>query len=219
MKKLILPLLLLVAIGMLAAVESDPSNIVGYFKKTINTNSWQAVALPFAYPDLGIIPVMGQQFDGGDIMIDLNSGSSADYFDDYGFYGGLENLEYGVGYRIFRDSANPQTDYYFLGEVDPQDHSLVIQGNGAWTAFGLNEATNINFDGADDLFGTNETDESLVIELDTGYASDYFTGYGWYGGIANIQPTFGYRYKSVAGDANFTWNYSSPNGSAKKNVT
>lgn len=32
MKKLILPLLLLVAFGMLAAVESDPSNVVGYVK-------------------------------------------------------------------------------------------------------------------------------------------------------------------------------------------
>jgi hypothetical protein len=32
MKKLILPLLLLVAFGMLAAVESDPSAIVGYVK-------------------------------------------------------------------------------------------------------------------------------------------------------------------------------------------
>ena len=32
MKKLILPLLLLVAIGMLAAVESDPSAVVGYIK-------------------------------------------------------------------------------------------------------------------------------------------------------------------------------------------
>ncbi len=32
MKKLILPLLLLVAFGMLAAVESDPSEVVGYVK-------------------------------------------------------------------------------------------------------------------------------------------------------------------------------------------
>lgn len=32
MKKLVLPLLLLVAFGMLAAVESDPSNVVGYVK-------------------------------------------------------------------------------------------------------------------------------------------------------------------------------------------
>ncbi|MDD4223126.1 MAG: hypothetical protein PHD87_00870 [Candidatus Cloacimonetes bacterium] len=32
MKKLILPLLLLVAFGMLAAVESDPSDVVGYVK-------------------------------------------------------------------------------------------------------------------------------------------------------------------------------------------
>ena len=45
MKKLILPLLLLVAIGMLAAVESDPSNIVGYVKYPLVVGQ-NAIALP-----------------------------------------------------------------------------------------------------------------------------------------------------------------------------
>jgi len=45
MKKLILPLLLLVAIGMLAAVESDPSNIVGYVKYPLVVGK-NAIALP-----------------------------------------------------------------------------------------------------------------------------------------------------------------------------
>ncbi len=45
MKKLILPLLLLVAFGMLAAVESDPSNVVGYVKYPC-VSGYTAVALP-----------------------------------------------------------------------------------------------------------------------------------------------------------------------------
>ena len=45
MKKLILPLLLLVAFGMLAAVESDPSNIVGYVKYTLYAGN-NGIALP-----------------------------------------------------------------------------------------------------------------------------------------------------------------------------
>lgn len=45
MKKLILPLLLLVAFGMLAAVESDPSAVVGYVKYNTTTGS-NVIALP-----------------------------------------------------------------------------------------------------------------------------------------------------------------------------
>jgi len=45
MKKLILPLLLLVAFGMLAAVESDPSNIVGYVKYPLVVGK-NTIALP-----------------------------------------------------------------------------------------------------------------------------------------------------------------------------
>lgn len=46
MKKLILPLLLLVAFGMLAAVESDPSDIVGYVKYDLTAARNNMIALP-----------------------------------------------------------------------------------------------------------------------------------------------------------------------------
>ncbi len=46
MKKLILPLLLLVAFGMLAAVESDPSDIVGYVKYDLIAARNNTIALP-----------------------------------------------------------------------------------------------------------------------------------------------------------------------------
>jgi len=46
MKKLILPLLLLVAFGMLAAVESDPSEVVGYVKYDLYAAKNNNIALP-----------------------------------------------------------------------------------------------------------------------------------------------------------------------------
>ncbi|MBW6514696.1 MAG: hypothetical protein K0B87_08075 [Candidatus Syntrophosphaera sp.] len=48
MKKLILPLLLLVAFGMLAAVESDPSEVVGYVKYNTSTGI-NYLALPMSF--------------------------------------------------------------------------------------------------------------------------------------------------------------------------
>lgn len=47
MKKLILPLLLLVAFGMLTAVESDPSAVVGYVKY-VTTPGSDYIALPMS---------------------------------------------------------------------------------------------------------------------------------------------------------------------------
>jgi len=46
MKKLILPLLLLVAFGMLAAVESAPSEVVGYVKYDLVASRNNMIALP-----------------------------------------------------------------------------------------------------------------------------------------------------------------------------
>ncbi len=64
MKKLILPLLLLVAFGMLAAVESDPSNIVGYVKYTTSTGK-NAVALPMSASYIGSgAKAFGMSFSG-----------------------------------------------------------------------------------------------------------------------------------------------------------
>lgn len=45
MKKLIFPLLLMLAIGMLAAVESDPSNVVGYVKYPLHVGD-NSIAVP-----------------------------------------------------------------------------------------------------------------------------------------------------------------------------
>ncbi len=206
MKKLILPLLLLVAFGMLAAVESDPSDVVGYFKKTIAPNSWQAIALPFAYSDLGVQMVMGDQsFNDGDLMLNLNTGLSTDYYSGFGWFGDLETLAYGGGYRLFRASANPLTDYYFLGKVDPQAFTVTIAGNGMWTAFGLNEARQILLDDA--LFGANETEGSIIIELDSGLSTDYYEGFGWFGDLENVSPTFAYNYKTTVGAPSFDWTY------------
>ncbi len=51
MKKILLPLLLILAVGMLAAVESEPSEIVGYFKINIPVGVWTPVSIPFQIID------------------------------------------------------------------------------------------------------------------------------------------------------------------------
>jgi hypothetical protein len=59
MKKILLPLLLILAVGMLAAVESEPSEVVGYVKYNCY-NGFNYVALPMG--DLTTAEVIGNQY-------------------------------------------------------------------------------------------------------------------------------------------------------------
>jgi len=85
MKKLILPLLLLVAFGMLAAVESDPSEIVGYVKYPCVTG-WNFNALPMDQGYTVISEVAGDYPAGNFTAVNyfdsaLQSWAQSDFYD------------------------------------------------------------------------------------------------------------------------------------------
>jgi len=207
MKKILLPLLLILAVGMLAAVESEPSEVVGYFKKTINEGSYQSLCLPFAYPSLSVNDVFGEQFNEGDRFLDINSAMSTTFYEGYGWDGDLTDFAYGSAYYVNRVTPNGQKIYYILGKVDPQSFTKTIYGNGSFTAFGLNEATPITIIAEISPFGTLPSDGDRIIEIDTAISTTYYDGYGWDGDLQNILPTSGYYYNSVVGSSSFIWNY------------
>ncbi len=224
MKKLILPLLLLVAFGMLAAVESDPSDVVGYFKKVVADGGVQGIALPFDYPDLGINAVMtGTTYLDNDAMYNMNTGFSAQYYGGFGWDGDLavDPLQYGQGYFVARYPGNGELTYYLLGKVDPNPHTMAILGTGQVTGWGLNEATPIAL--SDALFGADETGDDAIYEVDSGLSATYYDGFGWDGDIvagANIQPTFAYYYVTAPTAPGFTWTYTpAPPTPAPRNTT
>ena len=205
MKKFILPLLLILTVGMLAAVESEPSEVVGYFKKNINDGGYQAFALPFYYTNLAISNIMGDQFAESDVISDITTGESSTYYSGFGLFGALENMNYGTAYYIKRATGNGATDYFLLGKVDPQEFTKTILGNGAYTAFGLNEAANVLL--SEDIFGTNESDGDVIQDINTGDASTYFEGFGWFGSLEYLTPTSAYYYHSAFGSSDFIWTY------------
>ncbi len=200
MKKLILPLLLLVAFGMLAAVESAPSDVVGYFKKSIASDGWEAFAIPFAYASQNPDDVLGTQFSDGDVLQDILSGDVS-YF--YGaWFGDVTQLGYGKAYWLYRDAANAGFDYYILGKVDPQSFTVQLYGmdGGQWTPFGLNEAGEVALD---DLGITGAVDGDAIVDMQTGDVAYYFGA--WFG-IDYITPTHTYWYNSNAATS-FAWTY------------
>jgi len=210
MKKLLTITILLLAFALLVAVESDPSNVVGYFKKNVPAGFAKPASIPFAYDDLSVDNVLGTQFAEEDRVIEANYGSMTDFIDGWGWFGDLVEFTYGGAYTVKRQEANGNLDYYLLGTVDPQPISVNIRGNGWWTAFSLNEATEIEL--TENFFGNNSNEDDRLIDNDTGELSEYFDFFGWFGDVVVLKPTNAYSYYVIPGAPDFTLNYPSGRG-------
>jgi len=223
MKKFILPLLLLLAVGMLAAVESDPSAVVGYFKIApetgIEPGGWYPFSIPFAYSSLAVNDVVGTAFGENDYMEDLATGDNT-YFFTPEWGGSLTDMNYGSAYWYVRDAANTATNFYLVGTVDPQPVDLVIAGNGAWTPFALNECKDVPLNGpVSGYLFPNASDGDYIEDLMTGDNAYCWLPTGWDGSLTSIQPTHVYWYVSASGTEEMLWTYdpTNPYGAAKTN--
>jgi hypothetical protein len=201
MKRFILPLLILLFVGSLFAVESAPSEVVGYFKLNSAAGSWSPLTLPFNYADISVGNVIGDQFADADEISDIATGLNTVYYDGFGWFGDLEEMEYGKAYWVYKNEANPTSDFFVLGKVGPSQVELTILGN-SWTPWGLNEARDI---AVADLFTTGPSDGDEISDISTGLNTVYYEGFGWFGDLEFIEPTHAYWY--VTAESGFSWTY------------
>lgn len=209
MKRLILPLLLLLAIGMLVAAESPASDVVGYFKVALGEGTYNGVTLPFEYTDLTVQNVLGSQFIEGDelILIDPTTAPSTVYYADFGWFGEIENFVYGDAYNLLRPTGNASGDFFLMGKVNPQEFTKSIFGEGAYTAFGLNEASPIFIDNEVLGFTATEGDEIILIDNEIATSTVFYSDFGWFGELEYLSPTRAYYYKSADTAVTFDWTY------------
>jgi len=116
MKKLILPLLLILAIGMLTAVESDPSEVVGYVKYDCVVGD-NLVAMPLVQP-YTTTAEFGDQF-GEDInTINLWNADTQTWDASVNYGGGFWDPEMpvGTGSVLFFNTTAPLT-YFSIGTL------------------------------------------------------------------------------------------------------
>jgi hypothetical protein len=194
--------MLILSIGLLMAVESAPSQTVGYFRMDITSDSWTPMSIPFGYTDLTVTNVIGNQFNDLDMIQDMATGLNTVYYDGFGWYGDLAELAYGSAYWVNRTADNPDMSYYIMGTVDPHAVTVHVVAEG-WTAFALNEAkpvdvTTLPIPGALDL--------DMIQDAGTGLNSVYYDGFGWYGDLTNLEPTHAYWYNTAA-TSDFEWTY------------
>lgn len=201
MKKVLFILTLIVSLGILMAVESAPSETVGYFKKSISANSWSAFSYPFFQTDMSIVTLIGDQAGDLDGILDATTGVATQYYAGFGWFGDLADLAPGGAYWYVRAELNPDLDYFLLGTVNPQPVTVNVVGGG-WTAFALNECQNIDIA---TLPITGVVDLDGILDAATGVATQYYDGFGWFGDLGFIEPTHVYWY--VSGGVDFSWTY------------
>ncbi len=203
MKKLVLPLLLLLGISMLLAqAVSEPSEVVGYFRLSIGATDFTAFSIPFAYDDQSPDNILSG-FGDGDILTDMTAGTNSYY---YGVWDGdVTSIDYGNAYWLYREAGNDAMDFYLLGKVDPQSFTLRIKAGpieGDYTPFSLNEAREVPLS-ALNIPGVVEGD--IITDMQNGDVAYY---YGEWDGFAvnTIKPTHTYWYQSMASEG-FMWTY------------
>jgi hypothetical protein len=214
MKRYLFILLLIVSIGLLVAVESDPSATVGYFKKSVASNSWDVISLPFNYTYTSVDSIFGNQFAQDDIVQDVYTGTNTTYYEGWGWFGDLTDLSTGAAYWVNRAEANAGFDYFIMGTVNPQAVTVTVNPNG-WSCFSLNEAAPVLIE---NLPIIDAIQDDVIQDIYTGTNTTYYEGWGWFGDLLQIDPTHAYWY-NTANLTGFSWTYPPARNGARDTVT
>jgi len=164
MKKLILPLLLLVAFGMLAAVESAPSEVVGYVKYDM-VAGLNLVALPMATDWLWASDLGTAQSGNVDAIFAWNATDQlwSGAADLGGFWDG--DFEIGSGDVLWVNALTPAA-FYSIGDMPAQNatYSLLTGLNTVMVPLNKSNLTwasevGIDIGTSDAVFYWNNTDQ------------------------------------------------------------
>jgi len=212
MKRQLILLLFILSFAILIAAESAPSETVGYFRKSVSSGSWGTASLPFFYPSFLLSDILGDQYAADDVVQDVYTGTSANFYEGYGWFGDLEELSYGAAYWVYRAPANPGLDYFLLGKVNPQPVTVYVNASG-WSSFSLNIVSPaLVFD----LVIPDALADDVIQDVYTGTSANFYEGYGWFGDLEYIMPTEGYWYYTTSATP-FEWTYPSPSRGINNN--
>lgn len=236
LKKVAFVLALTVLVSFALALESGPSNTVGFNKVTFAGNGYTPFGLAFTYWDVvGGVPSYGvQSTKPSDIIgaqttpgppwiateiICKNTGQSG-YFDGTNWQGPLETSSSMIeGYCFLGWVKNPSSeDVVFAGEVDTSTYAVGIPipagDSYTWVSFRdarMQPLGAINLETSGFLGGGAPWFSDELLEKSTGMAAWLHDVNGWQGTIANNEVTPGYAYMihAISGHGGYTYNYGS----------
>ena len=218
MKRLLILSMMLVLIGSMYALESGPSEVVGYMKVDTPVG-YSIFSNPFTYYDathtatLDLDDVIGGQLSGGtpanaDRIIDANTGQYAFYNAGTSLWAGtLVNFDFTNAYYVkIYDTVN---SFYVAGTVDPEvmDFGTLAVG---YNVIGLKEAGSVILNDLDlvssGFTGGNPATSDRIIDANTGQYAFYNSGTSTWAGTLT-QTTIGHSYYILIKNAPFNWIY------------
>jgi len=162
MKKFILPLLLLLFVGSIMAVESEPSAVVGYVKYNMVAGD-NFVAMPMVQP-IGLTSEFGAQF-GEDVNTIYIWNQSTQTWDPSVNYGGGfwdPDIEVGTNSQLFLN-ANTALTYYSIGELPETPATFnIVQGDNT-VMIPLNNSDLVTTALAGSSMGDGETVNTIYV--------------------------------------------------------
>lgn len=216
MKKVLIFGILVLFVGSLFALESSPSETVGFFKLNVIQGGYTAISEPFmphdldAGGDMDLIEVLGTQWGNMDQCFDMQIGTNAMYFTATSTWvGGLAGVPFDLSHTFWmkRNAANPTFDFYLVGEVNPSSVTYAINALG-YTCFGINEAKVVALADLGFPAGALQNGDQ-IFDMQSGQNAMYFTATStWLGGLATtgITPTHT-NWLKTTNPTGFSWTY------------
>ncbi|MDD3051499.1 MAG: hypothetical protein PHR06_10180 [Candidatus Cloacimonetes bacterium] len=217
-------LIILLFAGLLLAVESEPSEIVGYVKISAGVG-YTAFAVPFTVYDSGvetlaISDIIGDQLTGGlayqsDRILDITNGTVA-WLNNTGVWQGFTEFTQGHAYYIH--NRHTAKDIFLSGSVIENSHNYGIISIG-YTAFSINSVYAHSLDDIDlissGLTGGLAYQSDRILDITNGTVA-WLNSSGVWQGFSTL--TIGHAYYIHNRHSEFTWIYN-PNERNKMNVT
>ena len=150
---------------------------------------WNWFSMNVIGDDMGLNAVLSNL--GDDQVYIKNQSMFAEYYGGYGWFGGLENI--GVtDFYMLQTLASGSIEYNGLA-VDAANTPIDLFTGWNWVGYTPQGAQDINV--ALDGIGEN----GVYVKNQTAFA-EYYAGYGWFGGLANMSPFNGYMLQMTADD-------------------
>ena len=218
MKKLFIFAMMLVLIGSMVALESEPSEVVGYVKIEAPVG-YSIFSNPFTYYDathiatLDLDDVIGGQLSGGtpanaDRIIDANTGQYAFYNAGTSLWAGtLVNFDLTNAYYV--KVFNTTNSFYLTGSVERETMDFGTLAVG-YNVIGLKEAGSVALNDLDlissGFTGGNPATSDRIIDANTGQYAFYNSGTSMWAGTLT-QTTIGHSYYILVKNTPFNWTY------------
>jgi hypothetical protein len=210
MKKLLTLALTGVLAAAALAVESAPSNTVGFISRSTTAGSYTAFsACPKGLgTGMPAADVLGAQGFTGDQILSYNGGWFTYSYTPDNTWGGL-TMDYN-GMYIYRNNHGAASTLVVAGDVIPEGTTVTLAtfpGANTYVGFGNPLPMNVDLD-TNDL--TLNADGFNALDVVLEYNAGWFT-YAFNGSTYGFDLTAGRSYVMRTGGA-FTWDYTIPTG-------